>query len=93
VLAVVLRSGDAPTLSRPQMQRVMRSHRAHVTYMRQRARLTDSDDDDGPEDEDAWLFEDLAVLTKLYGRLRDRQQIIELIFEASGALKLALCRR
>jgi hypothetical protein len=81
VLAVVLRSGDAPALSRPQMNRVMRSHRAHIAYLRQRSNMADSDDDEGPDDEDAWLFEDLAVLTKLYSRLRDRQQIIELIFE------------
>lgn len=81
VLAVVLRSGEAPMLSRPQLNRVMRCHRAHVMYLRQRERLADSDDDEGPEDEDAWLFEDLTVLAKLYGRLRDRQQIIELVFE------------
>lgn len=81
VLAVVLRSGDAPMLSRPQLNRVMRCHRAYVAYTRQRERLADSDDDEGPEDEDAWLFEDLTVLGKLYARLRDRQQIIELIFE------------
>jgi hypothetical protein len=81
VLAVVLRSQEAPVLNRQQLQMVIRCHRAYVTYQRQRARMADSDDDDGPEDEDAWLFEDLTVLTKLYARLRDRQQIIELIFE------------
>ena len=81
VLAVVLRSNEAPMLSRPQLNRVMRCHRAHVVYLRHRERLADSDDDEGPEDEDAWLFEDLTVLAKLYGRLRDRQQIIELVFE------------
>jgi len=41
----------------------------------------DSDDDEGPEDEDGWLLEDLAVLIRLYARLRDREQMIELIFE------------
>ena len=41
----------------------------------------DSDDDEGPEDENGWLFEDLAVLIRLYARLRDREQMIELIFE------------
>jgi hypothetical protein len=67
------------------MNRVMRAHRAHVVYMRQRAKMHDSDEDDGPEDEDAWLFEDLTVLAKLYARLRDRQQIIELVFEGTTA--------
>jgi hypothetical protein len=88
VLAVVLRSSDAPALNRQQLQMVIRCHRAYVMYQRQRQRLHDSDDDDGPEDEDAWLFEDLSVLTKLYARLRDRQQIIELIFEV-GHISLA----
>jgi hypothetical protein len=43
--------------------------------------LADSDDDDGPQNEDAWLFEDLSILTKLYSRLRDKEQLISLIFE------------
>ena len=63
------------------MHRVLRAHRAHAEYMRQRQNLDDSDDDDGPQDEDAWLFEDLAILTKLYSQLKDKQQMIELIFE------------
>jgi hypothetical protein len=81
VLAVVLRNPEDLPLNRQQMQRVIRCHRAHVIHLRQRARMHDSDDDDGPEDEDAWLFEDLVVLTRLFSRLRDRQQVIELIFE------------
>jgi hypothetical protein len=81
IITVVLRSGDEPHLTRPQMQRVVRAHRAHSAYSKHRETLADSDDDDGPEDEDAWLFEDLKVLTQLYSRLRDREQIIALIFE------------
>lgn len=46
--------------------------------------LHDSDDDAGPQDEDAWLFEDLTMLMKLYARLRDREQLIDLIFEVGG---------
>jgi hypothetical protein len=50
--------------------------------------MVDSDDDDGPQNEDAWLFEDLTVLTKLYTRLREKQQLISLIFEVGrDALK------
>jgi hypothetical protein len=81
VLAAVLRSGEDPTLSRAQMQRVVRSHRAHQEYLKYRETLADSDDDDGPQNEGAWLFEDLAVLTKLYSRLKDKEQLISLIFE------------
>ncbi|KAH9951572.1 hypothetical protein B0H21DRAFT_181176 [Amylocystis lapponica] len=83
VLAAVLRSGEEPRLSRAQLQRVIASHRAHKEYVRYAESLADSDDDEGPQDEEAWLFEDLTVLTKLYSRLRDRQQLIELIFEGT----------
>ena len=81
VLAVVLRSGEQPGLSRAQMQRVMYAHRAHKEYTKYQDTLSDSDDDEGPQDEEAWLFEDLSILAKLYARLRDREQLIELIFE------------
>ncbi|KAH9045219.1 hypothetical protein EDB85DRAFT_2284165 [Lactarius pseudohatsudake] len=85
VLAAVLRSGEEPALSRAQVQRVVRSHREHREYLKYRESLADSDDDDGPQNEDAWLFEDLAVLTKLYSRLRDKKQLIALIFEGTTA--------
>ena len=84
ILAAILRSGEEPILSRAQMQRVIRSHRAHREYLKFRGTLADSDDDDGPQNEDAWLFEDLALLTKLYSRLRDKEQLISLIFEVGG---------
>lgn len=59
----------------------MRAHRAHAEYMRHRSELADSDDDDGPQDDDAWLYEDLTILGKLYSQLRDKEEIIDLIFE------------
>lgn len=67
-------------LSRAQLQRVHRAHVAHLDYMRHRESLADSDDD-GPQNDDGWLYEDLSILGKLYSRLRDRQQLMELIFE------------
>jgi hypothetical protein len=76
-----MHSGDAPRLTGPQMQRVARARRAHASYVKYRETLEDSDDDDGPQDDDAWLFEDLRVLTQLYCRLRDREQMIALVFE------------
>ncbi|KAI1786535.1 hypothetical protein LXA43DRAFT_927473 [Ganoderma leucocontextum] len=85
VLAVVLRAGDQPPLSRAQFQRVMYAHRAHKEYVRYQESLADSDDDEGPQDEEAWLFEDLSILAKLYARLKDREQLIELIFEGTTA--------
>ena len=87
VLAVVLRSGEEPPLSRAQLQRVMYAHRAHKQYTKYQESLADSDDDEGPQDEEAWLFEDLSLLAKLYARLKDREQLIELIFEVCLSTK------
>jgi len=86
ILTIVLRSAEAPVLSRMQMHRLARAHKAHTIYMNYKATLGDSDDDDGPHDEDAWLLEDLKVLTQLYSRLKDREQLIELVFEVSRRL-------
>ena len=83
IISVILRSEAPPTLNRPQLHRVMRANRAHAEYMRHKADLSDSDEDEGPQNEDAWLFEDLTVLFKLYARLRDREQLIALIFEGT----------
>ncbi|KAH9938137.1 uncharacterized protein B0H18DRAFT_965764 [Fomitopsis serialis] len=85
LLAAVLRSAEEPMLSRAQMQRVHYAHRAHKEYVKHVESLQDSDDDDGPQDEQAWLFEDLSVLARLYSRMRDREQLIEIIFEGSTA--------
>ncbi|KAF8812463.1 hypothetical protein BYT27DRAFT_7182909 [Phlegmacium glaucopus] len=85
LITIVLRSSEEPVLSRVQMHRLARAHKAHTAYMKNKSALEDSDDDDGPQDEDAWLLEDLKVLTQLYSRLRDREQLIELIFEGFTA--------
>lgn len=83
LITIILLSSEEPILSRGQMQRLSRAHKAHTIYMKNKAALEDSDDDDGPQDEDAWLIEDLKVLAHLYSRLRDREQLIDLIFEVS----------
>ncbi|KAF8238699.1 hypothetical protein L208DRAFT_1240839 [Tricholoma matsutake] len=85
LLTIVLRAPDEPILSRVQMHRLAKAHRAHMAYLNHRESLADSDDDNGPQDDDAWLMEDLKVLTHLYSRLRDREQLIALIFEGSTA--------
>jgi len=81
LLTFVLRAPDEPILSRGQIHRLAKAHRAHAAYLKHRESLADSDDDNGPQDDDAWLMEDLKVLTHLYSRLRDREQLIALIFE------------
>lgn len=78
---MVLRSSEEPALNRAQMQRLSRSARAYAAYLKQRASLADSDEDDGPQEDDAWLYEDLSVLAKLYARLREKEDLIALIFE------------
>ena len=60
---------------------MIRAHRAYALYTQYRESLADPDDDDGPQDEDAWLFEDLTILSKMYAQLRDKEQLIALIFE------------
>jgi len=99
IITVVLRSSEEPVLSRVQMHRLARAHKAHMIYLKQKEDLSDSDDDDGPQDDDAWLLEDLKVLTHLYSKLKDREQLIELIFEVRvqpslvvRGLKLECCR-
>lgn len=81
IITVVLRSSEAPVLNRQQMNRLARAHRAHAEYTKACESLEDSDDDEGPQNEDAWLIEDLRVLTHKYQRLRDREQLMDLIFE------------
>lgn len=83
LIAVVLRNSEHPALSRPQMYRVSKAWEKYRQYMKYKKELDDSDDDEGPADEEAWLFEDLQLLGKLYSRLRDREQLISLIFEVS----------
>ena len=81
LIAAVLRNSEHPVLSRPQMYRVAKAWEKYRQYLKYKKELDDSDDDEGPADEEAWLFEDLQLLGKLYSRLRDREQLISLIFE------------
>jgi hypothetical protein len=83
LLAVILRSPEAPCLDRNQMQRVFRANRAYKQYKTYQAELDDSDDDEGPDNDDAWLFEDLMVLMKLMMRKKEKEQLLALIFEVS----------
>ncbi|KAH7105679.1 hypothetical protein BKA62DRAFT_741511 [Auriculariales sp. MPI-PUGE-AT-0066] len=80
---VVLRASEQPMLNRAQMNRLARAARSHATYLRTRDRLADSDEDDGPQDEDAWLFEDLTVLAKLFARLKEKEDMIAILFEGT----------
>lgn len=83
-MAIILRAPTEPRLDPATMQRVHRSSIAYEEYKHERDQLSDPEDDDGPSDDDAWLFEDLHVLMRILTKARDKEQLIELIFEASG---------
>ena len=89
LIAIVLRNSEHPVLSRPQMHRVAKAWEKYRQYIKYKKGLDDPEDDEGPADEEAWLFEDLQLLGKLYSRLRDREQLISLIYEVGLALILA----
>lgn len=89
LIAIVLRNSEHPVLSRPQMHRVAKAWEKYRQYLKYKKGLDDPEDDEGPADEEAWLFEDLQLLGKLYSRLRDREQLISLIYEVGSALVLA----
>lgn len=93
VITAVLRSPEAPVLSRGQLSRLARAHKAYMVYSKQKARLEDSEEDEGPQDEDCWLIEDLRVLAHLYSKLKDREQLIELIFEVTYSTVLLFLKK
>lgn len=86
ILRVVLMGTEEPVLSRSLAARVDRAWSKWAAWMAERQRegrgeRNESDSEEGPNDEEAWLFEDLRVLNDLYSRLRDREQLIALVFE------------
>lgn len=86
LLTTILRSSDAPVLDRGQISRVVRASRAYEEYKEYRRGLKNPElDDEGPQDDDAWLYEDLHVLMKMMTRKRDKEQMISLIFEGVTA--------
>ena len=87
---MILQSPDPPTLSRPQYQRVFRASRAYKEHKAAQEEMDDSDDDVGPENDDAWLFEDLNIMLRLWMRKREKEQLLALIFEVCAmTFKLA----
>ncbi|KAI6119325.1 hypothetical protein EDD16DRAFT_1581548 [Pisolithus croceorrhizus] len=85
LLHVILHGSEEPVLDRAQLARIDRAGRKWEVWERERKKRGEDSDDEGPSDEDVWLFEDLRILMRLQSRLRDREQLIALIFEV-GAL-------
>lgn len=90
IVVVALRSAEEPILSRAQMHRLAKAHRAYSQWENQKREqrhregrndAEESDDEDAPPNEDAWFIEDLRVLTALYQQLKNKEQLIALIFE------------
>ncbi|PWN50886.1 hypothetical protein IE53DRAFT_410573 [Violaceomyces palustris] len=82
ILTTILRSPEAPALNRAQIHRVVMASRAYEVYKEYRRGLKNPEiEDEGPQDEDAWLYEDLHVLMKMLTRQRDKEQMIALIFD------------
>lgn len=90
LMSVILRSAEEPQLNRNEFQRVQRASVAYEEYKHYRDELSDPEEDEGPENEDAWLFEDLHVLLRILTKTRDKEQTIELIFEVSSFYFLPL---
>ncbi|CAD6898166.1 unnamed protein product [Tilletia controversa] len=72
-------------LDKYQVNRAVRSSRAYEKYKEYRRNLGPDEEDEGPADNDAWLYEDLHVYLRMTQRLRDKEQMISLIFEGVTA--------
>ncbi|KAA1121297.1 hypothetical protein PGTUg99_031260 [Puccinia graminis f. sp. tritici] len=83
LIAVILRSPEGPKLDKAAYQRIQRASQAYEKYKAYRDGLDDPTLDEGPDNDDAWLFEDLHVYMKLLRRCRDKEQLVELIFEGT----------
>jgi hypothetical protein len=81
LMTVILRSSEPPHLERTALARLGYCEAAYKQYLATRDALDNPEDDEGPTNDDAWLFEDLHVYMRLASRMRDKEQLIELIFE------------
>lgn len=83
IIAIVLRSSEGSSFDASTLQRIQRATKAYEAYKALRDSLEDPESNPGPTDDDAWLFEDLHVYMRLLRRCRDKEQLIELIFEGT----------
>lgn len=86
--AILLSPSCGSSLNREQMQRCAQAAASYARYTRTRELLEAqgrSDQDTGPPDEAAWLFEDLHVLLRTAMRVRDKEQMLTLLSEGVTA--------
>lgn len=82
IMAIILRSQEGLALSPQELQRVARCNAAYARYKIKRDRfIAQGKQDPGPDNDEAWLFEDLHVYQRLLRRARDKEQMVQLIFE------------
>lgn len=91
IMAIILRSAEGSAFDAPAYQRIQRANKAYEEYKRYRETLDTPEADQGPTNDDAWLFEDLHVYMRLLRRSRDKQQMIELIFEVRQPFRTVPC--
>ncbi|GAA5978325.1 hypothetical protein JCM11641_004657 [Rhodosporidiobolus odoratus] len=82
LMTVILRS-LGQRLDARTVQYLARCSVAYDAYKGQRDQLSDPEDDEGPDNDEAWLYEDLHVFRRVITKARDKEQLIELIFEGS----------
>ncbi|KAH9807467.1 hypothetical protein DFH28DRAFT_1006040 [Melampsora americana] len=82
IIAIILRS-EGSSFDASTLHRIQRASKAYEAYKAMRDSLEDPESNQGPTDDDAWLFEDLHVYMRLLRRCRDKEQMIELIFEGT----------
>lgn len=68
------------------MQFVQRCSVAYEEYKHERDELSDPEEDEGPSNDEAWVFEDCHVLRRILTKARDKEQLIELVFEVRGGI-------
>ncbi|GAA95134.1 uncharacterized protein L969DRAFT_104664 [Mixia osmundae IAM 14324] len=83
IMTVILRSQEEPRLDSAGIARLREGNAAYRRYKRKRDALANVEDDEGPDNDAAWLYEDLHIFLRMATRLRDKEQLIELIFEGS----------
>ncbi|KAK4051758.1 hypothetical protein OIO90_004582 [Microbotryomycetes sp. JL221] len=83
IMTVILRSPREPMLDPRTMQYIATCSVAYEEYKHERDQLSDPEDDEGPTNDEAWLFEDCHVLKRILTKARDKEQMVELIFEGS----------
>ena len=84
LMTAILRAPIGPQLDRYQVHRAVRASRAYEQLRRARRRANAAGQrEPEPEDEGAWLYEDLHVYRTLRMQIRDHEQLIELVCDAT----------